>query len=413
MKRESAWTGGQYSVVRAVLGGYLFVHFVGLLPWAAELFSNRGMLPDARTSPLAHLFPNVLVYADSPAAVTGLIALAAVASLLLAAGAAARPSAIVLWYASACLLGRNPLISNPGIPFVGWILLAIACLPAAPWGSWAARGRVDPDGGWRFPRPIFVAAWVVMATAYTYSGVTKLVSPSWLNGTALARVLVNPLARPGFVKELLLELPRGLLTAATWGVLALELSFAPLALFRRTRPWVWSAMVLVHLGLMVVVDFVDLTAGMLMIHLFTFDPEWVPPRRAAEPDWVFYDGGCGLCHGAVRFALAEDRSGDAFRYAPLRGETFREVLPGDPQLPDSMVVATHDGRVLTKSDAVLHMMQTLGGLWRAFAIASTIVPRSLRNAVYDAVAAVRHRLLPPPPAACPIVPPSLRTRLAP
>ena len=98
-----------------------------------------------------------------------------------------------------------------------WLLLAHAFLPPAPYGSWAARGRADPAGGWRMPPPIFCVAWVVLALGYTYSGYTKLVSPSWQDGTALARVLNNPLARPGPVREVLLALPAGLLRVATWG----------------------------------------------------------------------------------------------------------------------------------------------------------------------------------------------------
>jgi len=49
---KNGWTGGQHSVFRALFGLYLLIHFVGLLPWSSELFSNRGVLPDASASPL-------------------------------------------------------------------------------------------------------------------------------------------------------------------------------------------------------------------------------------------------------------------------------------------------------------------------------------------------------------------------
>jgi hypothetical protein len=120
-----------------------------------------------------------------------------------------------------------------------------------------------------------------MAVAYTYSGYTKLISPSWLDGTALARILDNPLARPGPLREALLALPGGVLHLATWGALGLELAFGPLALLRRLRPWLWSSMVLMHLSLLVLIDFADLSLGMLMLHLFTADPAWIRPRCAA------------------------------------------------------------------------------------------------------------------------------------
>src|SRR5438270_824416 len=195
---KNGWTGGQYSLVRAAFGTYLFVHFAQLTPWAAELFSNQGVLADGRASPLLHLFPNVLALWDGPAFTTALVAAAAGLSVPFAAGICDRAAAVALWYVWACLHGRMPLISNPGLPYVGWLLLAHAALPPAPYGSWAARGRTDPANGWRMPEGIFLAAWILMALGYTYSGVTKLVSPSWTDGPALARVLDNPLARPGF-----------------------------------------------------------------------------------------------------------------------------------------------------------------------------------------------------------------------
>jgi hypothetical protein len=272
---SNGWTGGQYSVFRAVFGTYLFVHFVHLLPWGAELFSDRGALPRASDSPLVHLFPNVLALWDAPAFVTALLVTAAGLSVLFAAGLFDRVAAVTLWYVWACLHGRMPLISNPGLPYVGWMLLAHACVPPAPYGSLAARLRGAPNGAWRMPPLVFAAAWILMALGYTYSGYTKLVSPSWLDGTAVVRVLESPLARPGPLRHLLLGLPTSVLRLANWGALSLELGFTPLVLVRRARPWLWLAMLGMHLSLIALIDFADLSLGMVMLHLFTFDPAWV------------------------------------------------------------------------------------------------------------------------------------------
>jgi len=59
MRIKNAWTGGQYSLYRALVGLYLFVHFARLLPSGTELFSNSGGLP-SDASPLLRWFPNVL-----------------------------------------------------------------------------------------------------------------------------------------------------------------------------------------------------------------------------------------------------------------------------------------------------------------------------------------------------------------
>ena len=412
MSLKNGWTGGQYSVFRAVLGTYLAVHFASLVPWAAELFSSAGMIADARDSPLALLFPNVLAWVDAPWFVTAFVAAGAAGGLLLAIGFQDRWAAIAVWYVWACLLGRNPLILNPGIPYVGWMLLAHALLPRAPFGSWEARGRVDPGGGWRFTPSLFAAAWIVMAVGYTFSGVTKLPSPSWRDGTALARILDNPLARPGPLRDLFLALPAPLLAAGTWGVLAFEIAFGPLALIRRLRPWLWTSMVALHLSLIGLIDFADLSLGMVMLHLFTFDPAWVPRRSPGAVETLFYDGTCGLCHRAVRFVLAEDPDGAAFRFAPLQGDAFLAQVPDAERarLPDSLVLVTADGRVLTRSAAMRHLLASLGGIWRVLAAVVQIVPARLQDALYDGIARIRHRLFARPKDACPILPPDLRER---
>jgi hypothetical protein len=211
-----------------------------------------------------------------------LLVIATLAAALFAIGLWDRVAAITLWYLGACLLGRNPLIANPALPYVGWLLLAHAFLPTAPVGSIAARIRREPNQAWQMPPAIYLVAWILMSLGYTYSGVMKLTSPSWLDGSALARILSNPLARPGMLRHWLLALPIPFLKVATWSALGLELSFAPLALFRRIRPWIWSAILCLHIGLFLLISFPDLTAGMVFLHLFTFDPAWVVSSKWAS-----------------------------------------------------------------------------------------------------------------------------------
>ena len=126
---------------------------------------------------------------------------------------------------------------------------------------------------------------------------------------------------------------------------------------------------------------------------------------------LFYDGGCGLCHGAVLFVLKRDREG-RFRFAPLQGETLAEQVPAALRtaLPDSLVLKEPDGRVLTRSSAIVAMLRHLGGVWSITGALLWIIPRPLRNLGYDLVAKVRHRLFKKPEGACPLVPQELRGR---
>jgi predicted DCC family thiol-disulfide oxidoreductase YuxK len=408
----NGWTGGQYSLFRLMFGGYLLWHFAALLPWSVELFSSRGVLPRVADSPLAYAFPNVLTLYDSPWFVLAFVVAACGASILFAIGAQDRLAAVFVWYVLACLFGRNPLIANPALPFVGWMLLAHAAIKAAPYASWRARKDFDTAVEWRFPNATFVAAWVVMAVAYSYSGYTKLMSPSWIDGTAVARVLENPLSRPTELRTLLLAGPPILLKLATWSGLALELLFAPLALTGKLRPWLWTLMLGLHLALLVLVDFADLTLGMLVLHGFTFDPAWVKARKADKPEVIFYDGTCGLCHGFVRFVLAEDRDGSRFHFAPLDSNAWRSVMSkhSPMSLPDSIVVLTAEGSLLFHSTAVCQVLNGLGGLWRILGFVIALIPLPVSDWIYDRVAAHRKQIFGTKQEACPLLAPTLRKR---
>jgi predicted DCC family thiol-disulfide oxidoreductase YuxK len=136
---------------------------------------------------------------------------------------------------------------------------------------------------------------------------------------------------------------------------------------------------------------------------------------ARETEYIFYDGHCGLCHRAVKFVLRHDHSGTAFRFAPLQGETIKSLLAPEQRasLPDSFVVFTRDGMLLTRSAASLHVMKRLGSGWKLLANISRLIPRALRDLVYDFVARVRYRVFGRQDELCPVVPPNLRARFDP
>ncbi len=136
---------------------------------------------------------------------------------------------------------------------------------------------------------------------------------------------------------------------------------------------------------------------------------------ALDAEIVFYDGHCGLCDRAVKFVLKHDGSGHAFRFAPLQGTTFASRVSAEQRakLPDAMVVLTKDGATLTRSDAFVHIFRRLGGGWRSLAGALAMIPRPLRNPIYDFIARIRYRIFGRRDEVCPIIPPELRARFDP
>jgi predicted DCC family thiol-disulfide oxidoreductase YuxK len=106
---------------------------------------------------------------------------------------------------------------------------------------------------------------------------------------------------------------------------------------------------------------------------------------------ILFDGVCHLCNGTVRFVLARDRAG-RFRFATLQSAAAHRLLAshgGASAVPDS-VVLLGGGRLLTRSDAILAVAAGLGWPWAALG-AARVVPRGLRDAVYDLVARHRYR----------------------
>lgn len=386
---------GQFALFRIVLGLWLAWHFTELAPWAPELFSASGTLPDPALNPTHGLLPNPLAWVGAPWFSVAWCLLGAVLALLLAAGWRRVPVALALWFVWAALFNRNMLTSNPSIPYVGVLLLLIALVPDGE--PWRWRGRARDPRGWGMPAGVFFAAWALMALGYTFSGLVKLQSPSWLDGSAFTHLLHNPLARPGWFRDVALGLPGWTHAVLTWGALAAEIAFLPLCLTRRGRAWAWCAMLGMHLGILLVIDFADLTFGMLMLHAFTFDPDWLPPRaRPGRHPALFFDGECGLCNAVVRFLLREDDRA-VLRFAPLQGRTGQRTLKRF-RLPtqdfDSILFLPDlDGeRRHLRTRGVIGVLDVVGGVWRLVAWAMWLVPAPLRDLAYKLVARTRYAI---------------------
>jgi hypothetical protein len=211
------------------------------------------------------------------ATVAGMVAL----SLAFAAGWWTRTAGVLLALGAAALWHRNLLTLNPSLPYLGFFLLAFAfSRPASPWSidRWQARRTGGSSFADRLPRDVLGALWVVYMVGYSYSGYTKLVSPSWAEGSAVARMVRGPLALDNLLAPTLAAMPDLVLATATWGVVGLELLAAPLALSRRLRPALWWALLAMHVGLLGLVGLQDISWGMIVTHLALYDPRWPGPR---------------------------------------------------------------------------------------------------------------------------------------
>ncbi len=106
---------------------------------------------------------------------------------------------------------------------------------------------------------------------------------------------------------------------------------------------------------------------------------------------LFFDGVCNLCNGFVQFVIKRDPKA-VFRFAPLQSEEGREVLENANLSTEelSTVVLYWKGEIYTHSDVPLEVAKLLGGGWQLFYI-FRIIPKGIRNAIYDWVARNRYR----------------------
>lgn len=105
---------------------------------------------------------------------------------------------------------------------------------------------------------------------------------------------------------------------------------------------------------------------------------------------VFFDGVCGLCDRTVNRLLKCDKK-EVLLFAPLQGETARQVLPAaDIQELGSMIF-WHQDRAYRQSAAVVRILWTLGGGYRVLAALLWLIPLPLRDWGYRRVAANRYR----------------------
>jgi len=106
---------------------------------------------------------------------------------------------------------------------------------------------------------------------------------------------------------------------------------------------------------------------------------------------VFFDGVCGFCNASVDFLLKHDRR-EVFRFAPLQGETARQLLdPADTENLHTLVLWV-DGDCYRRTAAVVRILWQLSWFWKILGTLLWLIPLPLRDLGYLLVARNRYRL---------------------
>lgn len=105
---------------------------------------------------------------------------------------------------------------------------------------------------------------------------------------------------------------------------------------------------------------------------------------------LLFDGVCNLCDGFVQAVISRDHM-KKISYISLQSEAGQALLEksGLPADLDS-VVLVEGTKVFTKSDVAFRIFHHLGAGWRLLSYLS-IIPRFIRDTVYDWIAKNRYR----------------------
>ena len=114
-------------------------------------------------------------------------------------------------------------------------------------------------------------------------------------------------------------------------------------------------------------------------------------KNATDQPVLLFDGHCHLCSGAVQFILKHE-SEPVLLFAPLQSAYALRLLSKltVPEAPGNSLVLVENDRVFERSDAAIRICNYLTYPWKILATLK-IIPRAIRNLVYDFIARKRYR----------------------
>ena len=107
---------------------------------------------------------------------------------------------------------------------------------------------------------------------------------------------------------------------------------------------------------------------------------------------ILFDGVCNLCNGSVVFVLQREKE-PVFQFASIQSEAGKTWLRWCrlPEDYSQTVVLIDGGRVYLGSTAALKIGQTLKFPWSFLSQAGFIVPKFIREWVYQQIALNRYQ----------------------
>lgn len=113
-------------------------------------------------------------------------------------------------------------------------------------------------------------------------------------------------------------------------------------------------------------------------------------KKLNDKPVVFYDGDCGFCNSSVQFILKKRRK-DIY-FVALQSDLGKKLLNAHKiEIKLDTIYFKHNGKIHARSSAALRICKSLRFPY-LLGVAFLIIPRFIRDAVYNAIAKRRHKL---------------------
>ena len=118
----------------------------------------------------------------------------------------------------------------------------------------------------------------------------------------------------------------------------------------------------------------------------------LPPNVGATDQIILFDGVCKLCNAWSKFLIKYDKQ-RVFKLCNVQSDEGKAILLhfGFPTEFYETMLYVNGGQYYQQSDAFFQVMAKLGYPWK-IACVFKIIPKPLRNWLYDRIASNRYRI---------------------
>ncbi len=108
---------------------------------------------------------------------------------------------------------------------------------------------------------------------------------------------------------------------------------------------------------------------------------------------VFYDGDCGFCNTSVQLIL-KNRKADFF-FIPLQSDIAHQIMARfKEEIKMNTLYLIENQKLYKKSTAAIRIAKNLKGIYPLLYYIGYLVPKFIRDWIYDQVAKRRHSIRP-------------------